>query len=149
MQGLPDNTALLASVEAFLKDQVIPGLDGAGSFRARVSANVLGMVRRYLEQGGVDGAHDEREMLTQLTGKKGTLLGQTAELCHQIAEREVALDDPRLQEYLWRTILARVAVDQPNYSGYKRAVEQWEAAADSLTAPRSDDEPFNPLSGEC
>jgi hypothetical protein len=52
MQDLPENTALLASVEAFLKKEVMPQLDPSGAFRARVSANVLGMVRRHLEQAG-------------------------------------------------------------------------------------------------
>ncbi|SES90553.1 hypothetical protein SAMN04487962_102260 [Marinobacter segnicrescens] len=127
MQDLPDNTALLASVEAFLKDEVMPQLDAAGAFRARVSTNVLGMVRRHLEQAGRDGVHDERELLTQLIGKKGTLAGQTAELCQLIASGNLTPDDPRLRDYLWLTTLAKVGVDQPKYSGYRRAREEWAA----------------------
>ncbi|MFW5824361.1 MAG: DUF6285 domain-containing protein [Marinobacter sp.] len=125
MQDLPDNTALLASVEAFLKDEVMPQLDASGAFRARVSTNVLGMVRRHLEQASRDGVHEERELLTQLTGKKGTLAGQTAELCQLIASGKLTPDDPRLRDYLWLTTLAKVSVDQPKYSGYRRAREEW------------------------
>ena len=134
MQDLPENTALLASVEAFLKDEVMPQMDAAGGFRARVSANVLGMVRRYLEQAGRDGAHEERELVTQLTGKKGTIAGQTAELCRLIAAGNLTPDDPRLRDYLWLTTLAKVAVDQPKYSGYQRAREQWTAFRDAPPA---------------
>ncbi|GGY59092.1 DUF6285 domain-containing protein [Marinobacter zhanjiangensis] len=125
MQDLPENTALLASVEAFLKEEVMPQLDPAGGFRARVSANVLGMVRRHLEQAGLDTAHDERELLTQLTGRKGTLAGQTAELCRLVADGTLTPDNPRLRDYLWLTTLAKLAVDQPKYSGYLRARDEW------------------------
>lgn len=133
MQDLPENTALLASVEAFLKDDVMPQLDPAGAFRARVSANVLGMVRRHLEQASQDSAHDERDLLTRLTGKKGTLAGLTTELCRLIAEGTLAPDNPNLRDYLWLTTLAKLAVDQPKYSGYQRAREEW---ADFRTTPR-------------
>lgn len=138
MQDLPENTALLASVEAFLKEEVMPQLDAAGGFRARVSANVLGMVRRHLEQAGKDAAHDERELLTRLTGKKGTLAGQTAELCRLIADGTLTPDDPRLRDYLWLTTIAKVAVDQPKYSGYLRARDEWtafQASPDSRYSP--------------
>jgi hypothetical protein len=135
MQDLPDDTELLASVEAFLKDEVMPQLDPAGGFRARVSANVLGMVRRHLEQAGMDAAHDERELLAQLTGKKGTLAGQTAELCRLIADGNLTPADPLLRDYLWLTTLAKLAVDQPKYSGYRRARDEW-AAYQSTPRPQ-------------
>lgn len=127
MQDLPENTVLLASVEAFLKEDVMPQLDPAGGFRARVSANVLGMVRRHLEQAGLDAAHDERELLARLTGRKGTLAGQTAELCRLIADGTLTADNSRLRDYLWLTTLAKLAVDQPKYSGYLRARDEWAA----------------------
>lgn len=126
MQDLPDNTMLLASVEAFLKEEVMPQLDAAGGFRARVAANALAMVRRHLEQASADSTHDERERLVQLTGKKGTLAGQTTELCRLIADGRLGADDPRLRDHLWLTTLAKLAVDQPRYSGYQRAREEWE-----------------------
>ncbi|MCQ4320122.1 DUF6285 domain-containing protein [Stutzerimonas stutzeri] len=130
MQNLPDNQALLESVEAFLKDEVMPQLPPAGAFRARVSANVLGMVRRHLEASARDGAQEERELLHQLTGKKGTLAGLTTELCRLISTGALTPDDPRLRDYLWLTTLAKMAVDQPTYSGYVRAREEWAAFSD-------------------
>ncbi|SFR68536.1 hypothetical protein SAMN05216203_2558 [Marinobacter daqiaonensis] len=127
MQDLPDNPALLASVEAFLRDEVMPQMEPAEAFRARVSANVLGMVRRHLEMASRDDGHDEREQLHQLTGKRGTLAGLTTEVCRLIAEGSLTPDNPRLRDYLWLTTLNKVAVDQPKYSGYRRAREEWTA----------------------
>lgn len=126
MQNLPDNTDLLASVETFLKEEVLPQLDSAGGFRARVSANVLGMVRRHLEQARLDTAHDERELLTRLTGKKGTVAELASELCWLIAEGRLTQSDTRLRDYLWLTTLAKLAVEQPKYSGYLRARDEWD-----------------------
>ena len=139
MQDLPDNTMLLASVEAFLKDEVVPQLDAASGFRARVAANAVAMVRRHLEQASADSTHDERERLYQLTGTKGTLAGQTAELCRLMAEGHLGPGDPRLCDHLWLTTLAKLAVDQPRYSGYQRAREEWEAfcARSSQAQPHS------------
>ncbi|MBM1143047.1 hypothetical protein GN155_004615 [Alcanivorax sp. ZXX171] len=127
MQDLPDNIDLLASVEAFLKHQVLPRLAPAESYSVRVSANVLAMVRRHLEQASADTGHEERERLHRLTGKRGTLAGQTTELCRLIAEGRLGADNPRLREHLWLTTLSKVAVDQPTYSGYRLALEQCEA----------------------
>ena len=135
MQDLPGDTELLVSIEAFLKAEVMPQLDAAGGFRARVSANVLGMVRRHLEQAGMDAAHEERELLAQLTGKKGTLAGQTSELCRLIADGNLTPEDPRLRDYLWLTTLAKLSVDQPKYSGYRRAWDEW-AAYQSVPRPQ-------------
>ena len=135
MRDLPDDTELLVSVEAFLRDEVMPQLDPAWGFRARVSANVLSMVRRHLEQAGADAAHHERERLAQLTSKKGTLAGQTSELCRLIADGNLTPEYPRLRDYLWLTTLAKLAVDQPKYSGYLRARDEW-LAYQSATRPQ-------------
>lgn len=137
MQDLPDNIELLASVEAFLNHDVLPQMAPGDAFRTRVSANVLAMVRRHLELASADGNHDERERLHLLTGKRGTLPGQTAELCRLIADGYISIDDPQLRDHLWRTTLAKLAVDQPKYSGYRRALEQWADfnAPSDLSAP--------------
>lgn len=126
MQDRPDNSELLASVEAFLKDEVVPRLPAAEAFRARVSANVLAMVRRDLARYSSDADQDERERLRRLIGKRGTLAGQTAELCRLIASGALTADDRCLRDHLWLTTLAKLAVDQPGYSGYQRALAEWE-----------------------
>ncbi|MDZ4278906.1 MAG: DUF6285 domain-containing protein [Dehalococcoidia bacterium] len=49
MQDRPTYDELLAAVESFLDEEIVPNSEGARRFHARVSANVLRIVRRELE----------------------------------------------------------------------------------------------------
>ncbi|WP_339798765.1 DUF6285 domain-containing protein [uncultured Marinobacter sp.] len=126
MQDLPDNAALLKAIEAFLQADVMPTAEPSLAFRARVAVNVLGMVRRHLEQAACDHGLREREQLQALTGKKGTMAGLTTEVCRLIADGTLNPDDPRVRDYLWLTTLQKVAVDQPRYVSYQRAQDAWD-----------------------
>ena len=45
----------------------------------------------------------------------------------RIAAGELTLETPGLADHLWRTTLAKLAVDQPTYWGYRAALEErWE-----------------------
>ncbi|KKK50539.1 hypothetical protein LCGC14_3124020, partial [marine sediment metagenome] len=48
MQDRPTYDELLAAVERFLSQEIVPNTEGARRFHARVAANVLGIVRREL-----------------------------------------------------------------------------------------------------
>ncbi len=50
MQDRPTYDELLAAVERFLSQEIVPNTEGARRFHARVAANVLGIVRRELER---------------------------------------------------------------------------------------------------
>jgi hypothetical protein len=50
MQDRPTNDELLAAIERFLREDVMPNIRGARSFHARVAANAVAIVRRELEQ---------------------------------------------------------------------------------------------------
>ena len=123
MQNLPSARELLTAVREFLNNVAMPELSGRTRFHARVAANVLGIVERELELGT---ATDERELerLRALLDGDGSLLALNAELCERIRRGELGLDDAALTHHLWRTTLDKLAIDQPNYVAYKRAVER-------------------------
>jgi hypothetical protein len=50
----PDAGELLAVVERFLRDELVPALDGPRRFHTRVAANVLAVVARELARGDAD-----------------------------------------------------------------------------------------------
>jgi hypothetical protein len=50
----PSADELLAAVERFLRDEVIPALEGPRRFHARVAANVLSIVAREVAGGDAD-----------------------------------------------------------------------------------------------
>jgi Domain of unknown function (DUF6285) len=117
MMDQPTALELVTAVREFIEKHAIPQLQGHTAFHARVAANALAIVGRELEQGGhADRAEHQR--LTELLATSGTLDELNRELCRRIRGGEITLDDPGLGEHLRQTTLAKVAIDQPSYSGF-------------------------------
>ena len=125
MQDQPSAIELLQAVRSFLQDQAIPRLEGRAAFHARIAVNALAIVERGLELGPAQSAA-ERERLETLLGRTGTLDELNRELCRRIRAGEVDLDTAGLLEHLRETTLAKLAVDQPRYAAYRRAVGEVE-----------------------
>lgn len=117
MMDQPSALELVTAVREFLEQHAMPALQGHTAFHARVAANALGIVARELEQGGPS-ANDELDRLRALLGRDGTLAELNRELCRRIRSGDIAWNAPALATHLVPTTLAKVAVDQPNYSGY-------------------------------
>ena len=121
MHDKPSAAQLVAAVRDFLEKVAQPQLSGHSAFHARVAANALAIVERELSLGAEQDAA-ERERLRALLGREGPLEAQNRELCRAIRAGEIGLDTPGLLEHLRSTTLAKLAVDQPSYSGYRRAL---------------------------
>jgi hypothetical protein len=124
MYDPPSSVELVTAVREFLEDHALPNLEGRNAFHARVAANALAIVARQLERGPEAEAR-EQERLAALLGTEGTLDEQNRELCRRIRSGRLALDDAGLVSHLRTTSLDKLAVDQPKYSGYRRAVEKY------------------------
>jgi hypothetical protein len=123
MQDRPSAAQLVAAVRDFLERVAQPELSGHSAFHARVAANALAIVERELALGAQQDAA-ERERLRALLGGDGPLEAQNRALCREIRAGRIARDTPGLLEHLRATTLAKLAVDQPGYSGYRRALER-------------------------
>src|SRR5574342_209974 len=121
MYDRPTLIELVGAVRDFIERHAMPKLEGHAAFHARVAANALAIVERQLQQGP-EAEAAERERLRALLGHDGGLEVQNRELCARIRSGELGLDTPGLAEHLRATTLAKVAVDQPKYSGYLRAL---------------------------
>ena len=119
MNDAPAPAQLLAAVAAFLRDEAVPALQGAAAYQARVAANMLDVARRQLELAPAQ-ATDELGRLSALLGADGDLGTLNRLLCERIAAGELTPQTPGLAEHLWRTTLAKLAVDQPGYATYRR-----------------------------
>jgi len=117
----PTLIELVSAVRDFVERQAMPRLEGHAAFHARVAVNALAIVARQLEQGP-EAEAAELARLRALLGHDGTLDAQKRELCARIRAGEIGLDTPGLAEHLRATTLAKLAVDQPKYSGYVRAL---------------------------
>ena len=125
MQDQPSAIELLQAVRSFIHDQAIPRLEGRAAFHARIAVNALAIVERGLELGPTHDAA-ERERLETLLARTGTLDELNRELCRRIRAREMDQGTPGLVAHLRETTLAKLAVDQPRYAAYRRAVGELE-----------------------
>ena len=123
MQDRPSPSELIGAVAAFLKNVVATETQGALSFNARVAANALEMMKRELDTAPAEDAA-ELERLQALLGRDGSLFDLNVELSRRIEAGEVDLSTPGLKDHLWATTLAKLAVDQPTYGGYRAALAE-------------------------
>lgn len=120
MMDQPSALELVTAVREFIEKHAMPELQGRTAFHARVAANALAIVARELEQGP-KAADDELASLKVLLGRDGALEEQNRELCHRIRSDGIAVDNQALARHLVRSTLAKVAIDQPNYSGFQHS----------------------------
>jgi DNA-binding response OmpR family regulator len=123
MQDQPAPDEILAAIAAFLRNSVILKTDPHTAFQARVAANALDLVRRQLELGA-PGEDAELKRLQALLGHAGTLPKLNAELADALASGAKGLATPGVSAHLSATTLEKLRVDQPNYSGYRAALER-------------------------
>ena len=123
MQDQPAAAEILAAVAAFLKTVTGPELAPHTAFQLRVAANALELAGRDMTLSPAEDAA-ELARLTTLLGRDGSLLDLNAELARRLDAGEADLTTPGVAEHLWATTLAKLAVDQPNYSGYRAALAE-------------------------
>ncbi|MGE0483037.1 MAG: phosphotransferase family protein [Gammaproteobacteria bacterium] len=118
---MPRTEEILVAVRDFLRDEVAAEASGRNRFMAKVAANALDIVARELADGPVQAAA-ERARLATLLGQDGDVDTLRAALCARLQAGAFALDDPALTNHLRETVIARVAIDQPGYSGLRTAL---------------------------
>jgi len=117
-----DADELLAAVRSFLRNDLVPGLDGFEAYATRVAANSLAIVEREMRL---------RPELERLDDAACTAFGLDQE--DEAVPRQLALRlrdgrfpvDDELLDYLRRRTLIALAIDNPRYSGYLQACERW------------------------
>ena len=119
----PRGPALLDAVARLLRDVLMPQLPAgsAAAFQARVAANAVDLAAREMRLGpGAEAQAAQRlQALLQHSGPPDAL---EAELALAIRSGAIDAQDPALREHLWATTLDKLAIDQPAYAPYRRAV---------------------------
>ena len=129
MYDQPTLAELVAAVRDFVERQAAPALEGHAAFHARVAVNALAIVERQLRLAP-EAEAEELARLQALLGRDGSLEELNRVLCARIRAGDIGLATPGLAEHLRATTLAKLAVDQPKYSGYVRALAAGERDAD-------------------
>lgn len=120
---LPRNDEIVAAVSGFLRDEVMTSAKGRTAFLARVAANALDVVGRDAVLGPEHRAR-QREQLKSLLGREGALDDMRGDLVARLRDGSMPLDEPGLVEYLRESVANQVAIDQPQYSGLRAALER-------------------------
>jgi len=117
-----DSIELLTAVRQFLREEVLPELDGFKAYTTRVAANALGIVARELEMGAGLAELDTRIACTlNLDERAGPVTQQIA-----LALRDGSMvADERILSYLRQRTLHACAIDNPKYSGLRQARARW------------------------
>lgn len=98
MQDRPTYDELLAAVERFLDDEIVPNVPGSRGFHARVAANAIRIVRRELELeeaslasewSGLDAVLGPVPMPSSRAETLGALCSRNEDLCNLIRSGEM------------------------------------------------------------
>lgn len=123
MQDEPRPDEILTAVAAFLKGAATRESGPHIAFQLRVCANAVEICQRNLTLGPPAEAQ-ELARLQALLGTDGDLATLNRELSRRIRDGQMGFETPGLVEHLWPTTMAKLAVDQPNYSGYRAALAE-------------------------
>ena len=124
MQDRPTYDELLEAIERFMDEEVVPNLEGARGFHARVAANAIRTVRRELvaedEQLGAEwaGLHalvGPGERPESRAGVRESVTVWNAELCERIqhGDADSGQFGEEVREHVWRTVRDKLSVSNP------------------------------------
>lgn len=117
------SSELLSAVTAFLRQDVLPQLEGFTAYNTRIAANSLGIVARELEHGAELAALDaEAAQIYSIDTTKGPVTQQLA----LALKRGELQEDPQLLNYLQQRTLKLLEIDNPKYSGFAEARKRWQ-----------------------
>jgi hypothetical protein len=125
MQDQPTAEQLLEAVAQFLREQVLPAAQGPLAFHARVAANALDIARRELALAPAAASRERAALAALLHVDPNRDLHELNRLlCERIASDAMHLQTPGLTDALWRITFDKLAVDQPGYETYQRALSR-------------------------
>ena len=106
----------------YINNKLISNLIGHDRFYAFVARNSLQIIQREIN---LINNFEEKEniRLESLLKKKGNTRELNKILCERIKTRQIDRKDAELKEHLIKTTMAKLAIDQPNYSGYLKALK--------------------------
>jgi hypothetical protein len=126
MQDEPRAAEILPALAKFLRETVTTDHSAHTMFQARVAANACDLAAREAQLAPASDAA-ELERLTALLGRTGSLAELNAELAARLHDGTLSLETPDLKAHLWATSMAKLAVDQPGYASYRRALKRLES----------------------
>ena len=117
-----ESVELLAAVRQFLREEVLPELQGFKAYTTRVAASALGIVAREMEMGA--GLAELDKEIAETVGLDEQAGPITRQIALVLRDGTLVVDDAILAYLRKRTLLA-IAIDNPKYSGLQQARARW------------------------
>ena len=116
------NESKINEIIEFINDDLISHLTGHNRFYAFVARNSLQIIKREIN---LINSYEEKEVirLEKLLNEKGNIKDLNKVLCKRIFDKELDRDNNELKDHLVRTTMAKLSIDQPNYSGYLKGIK--------------------------
>lgn len=105
LQGRPNLPELLDAVSTFLRDELLPDLEGRKQFHARVALNVLAMATREVTSGPAQQAYYASEL-------RDAALSGTDELASKASSPDL---DDRLLRLISASVMMKLELANPGY----------------------------------
>ena len=121
MQDNPSPAAILALAIEQL-GAIDPG-SARAKFEMRMATAALELIKRAMDLQPISDAA-ERDRLGALLHEDGDLQALNRRLCVLIRNGELSRSSPSLGAHLRATTMEKLAIDQPNYAAYRRALER-------------------------
>ena len=115
----PTSSELIKAVMDFLDTKIKDELPPHLAFKLRITNNVLGMVQREIDKG--EELSEEVIKAMSVIIKSDDLT--TKELSNLIKNEDLDLSDEGLKDLLVLLSKNKIAVDNPNYSTYKKLIK--------------------------
>ena len=115
----PTSSELIKAVMDFLDTKIKDELPQHLAFKLRITNNVLGMVQREIDQGEQLSEEVIKVMSDVIKSDELT----TKELSNLIKNGDLDLSDEGLKNLLILLSKNKIAVDNPNYSTYKKLIK--------------------------
>ena len=115
----PTSSELIKAVMDFLETKIKDELPPHLAFKLRITNNVLGMVQREIDKG--EELSEEVIKAMSVIIKSDDLT--TKELSNLIKNEDLDLSDEGLKDLLVLLSKNKIAVDNPNYSTYKKLIK--------------------------
>ena len=115
----PTSSELIKAVMDFLDTKIKDELPPHLAFKLRITNNVLSMVQREIDQGEQLSEEVIKAMSAIIKSDDLT----TKELSNLIKNEDLDLSDEGLKDLLVLLSKNKIAVDNPNYSTYKKLIK--------------------------
>lgn len=123
MQDNPSLDTIRDLANALLKDA--DPTSARSKFETRMAMAALELVKRATElQPGFDAK--ERIRLTALLDEQADLETLNRRLCERLRAGALTLSSPGVAAHVRATTMEKLAIDQPSYAAYRRALETGE-----------------------